>query len=53
MAEEYLVQLEAPVKGFYLFENSAHSPIFEEPNKVAQIIKSDIFLNTNTLTDIK
>lgn len=53
LAEEYLVQLEAPVKGFYLFENSAHSPIFEEPNKVAQIIKSDIFLNTNTFADIK
>jgi len=42
MSEEYLNQIEAPIKRFYLFENSAHSPIFEEPNKVAQIIKSDI-----------
>jgi pimeloyl-ACP methyl ester carboxylesterase len=53
MSEEYLVLLEAPVKGFYLFEYSAHSPIFEEPNKVTQIIKSDILLNTNTLANTK
>lgn len=53
MSEEYLVLLDAPVKGFYLFELSAHSPIFEEPNKVTQIIKSDILLNTNTLANIK
>ncbi len=48
MTEEYLVQLEAPIKGFYIFENSAHSPIYEEPDKVAQIMKKDIFLNTLT-----
>jgi pimeloyl-ACP methyl ester carboxylesterase len=53
MAEGYLAQLEAPVKGFYLFKNSAHSPIFEEPDKVVQIIREDIFLNTNTLADLK
>lgn len=53
MTEEYLTQIEAPIKGFYLFKNSAHSPIFEEPNKVAQIVKSDIFLNTNMIADIK
>ena len=53
MSEEYLVQLEAPVKGFYLFEYSAHSPIFEEPKKVTQIIESDILLKTNTLANTK
>lgn len=42
MAEQYLAQLEAPVKGFYLFRNSAHSPIFEEPERAAQIIRTDI-----------
>lgn len=26
MAEKYLEQIEAPIKGFYLFKNSAHSP---------------------------
>lgn len=34
MSAEYLKQIEAPIKGFYLFKNSAHSPIFEEPKKV-------------------
>lgn len=53
MAKEYLKQIEAPIKGFYLFKNSAHSPIFEEPNKVAQIVKSDILENTNNFADIK
>ena len=42
MAEGYLDQLKAPVKKFYLFENSAHSPIFEEPEQMMQIIKNDI-----------
>lgn len=42
MSEEYLKQIKAPIKEFYLFENSAHSPIFEEPDKVVKIIKSDI-----------
>jgi pimeloyl-ACP methyl ester carboxylesterase len=53
MAEEYLKQIEAPIKGFYLFENSAHSPIFEEPTKIAQIIKSDILNGTNNLANTK
>ncbi len=51
MAEEYFDQIKAPIKGFYLFKNSAHSPIFEEPDKVAQIIKNDIIKNTNELAD--
>jgi pimeloyl-ACP methyl ester carboxylesterase len=53
MTEEYLKQIEAPIKGFYLFKNSAHSPIFEEPNKVTQIIENDILKRTNNLADIK
>lgn len=53
MSEEYLIMLQAPVKGFYLFEYSAHSPIYEEPNKVSQIIAKDILLNTNTHANIK
>ncbi len=50
---QYLKQLKAPVKGFYLFKNSAHSPIFEEPDKVLQIVSRDILKNTNTLADVK
>ena len=32
-AKSYFEKLQAPVKGFYTFEQSAHSPIFEEPEK--------------------
>ncbi|KXL53435.1 short chain dehydrogenase [Anaerotignum neopropionicum] len=53
MAEDYLAELDAPIKGFYLFENSAHSPIFEEPEKIARIIKDDVLSNTNSHADIK
>lgn len=34
----YLEKITAPDKGFYLFENSAHSPLFEEPEKAVQIL---------------
>ena len=30
-AKSYFEKLKAPVKGFYTFWKSAHSPIFEEP----------------------
>lgn len=30
LTKEYFMQLKAPLKGFYTFEHSAHSPIFEE-----------------------
>ena len=52
MSEEYLRQIVAPQKGFYLFENSAHSPIFEEPDKVIQIIKNDILSRADTPPEI-
>jgi Predicted hydrolases or acyltransferases (alpha/beta hydrolase superfamily) len=39
VAKEYFDSLQAPVKKFYTFENSAHSPIFEEPEKFEMIIK--------------
>ena len=53
MSEYYLQSLKAPVKGFYLYHNSAHSPIFEEPEKTAEIIQSDILKLKNDNADIK
>lgn len=53
MSEQYLKQIEAPVKGFYLFKGSAHSPIMEEPDKVAGIIRGDVFNRTNDLADTR
>ena len=47
----YLGRLRAPVKGFYSFDQSAHSPMFEEPLKVREIMASDVFTGTNALAD--
>jgi pimeloyl-ACP methyl ester carboxylesterase len=38
LSEVYLEELQAPEKHFYLFEDSAHSPIFEEPEAVLAIL---------------
>jgi|APCry1669189070_1035195.scaffolds.fasta_scaffold00036_2 pimeloyl-ACP methyl ester carboxylesterase len=53
VAKEYFAQLKAPVKGFYTFEHSAHTPIFEEPEKAQQILREDVLNGTNRLADIK
>jgi len=47
----YFDALAAPVKGFYTFHQSAHSPMFEEPEKMRQIIEQDVLTGTNSLAD--
>lgn len=51
LAKDYFEKIHAPVKGFYTFEQSAHSPIFEEPEKVQKILQEDVLQGTNTLAD--
>ena len=53
LARDYFEKLKTPIKGFYIFEQSAHSPIFEEPEKVERILKEDILRGTNNLADMK
>ena len=53
LAKEYFEKLNAPVKGFYTFEHSAHSPIFEEPEKMLKILQQDVLAGTNNLADTK
>jgi pimeloyl-ACP methyl ester carboxylesterase len=50
-AKSYFGKLKAPIKGFYTFTNSAHSPIFEEPLKVREIILQDILKGRADLAD--
>jgi pimeloyl-ACP methyl ester carboxylesterase len=52
-AKTYFEKLKAPIKGFYTFEKSAHSPLFEEPEKMQQILREDILVGLNNLADIK
>lgn len=62
IAREYFQQMEtertkihyplrALLKGFYTFEHSAHSPLFEEPEKTLRILLEDVLNRTNTRAD--
>jgi pimeloyl-ACP methyl ester carboxylesterase len=52
-AKKYFEKLKAPVKGFYIFEKSAHCPFFEEPEKMQKIINEDVLTGLNNLADLK
>jgi pimeloyl-ACP methyl ester carboxylesterase len=41
LQKEYYEYIQAPVKVFYTFENSAHSPLFEESDKAISILTQD------------
>ncbi len=51
LARSYLEVIRAPVKGFYTFESSAHSPLFEEPGKMNLILREDVLAGNNHLAD--
>jgi pimeloyl-ACP methyl ester carboxylesterase len=51
LAKSYFRSLKAPVKGFYTFAQSAHSPMFEEPKKMQQILREDVLAGANRLAD--
>ncbi len=52
-AKSYFEKLKTPLKGFYTFEKSAHSPLFEEPEKMRHILQEDVLAGTNSLADAK
>jgi pimeloyl-ACP methyl ester carboxylesterase len=51
LARDYLRRLDAPVKGFYTFEKSAHSPLLEEPAQAHRILQTDVLTGSNALAD--
>jgi pimeloyl-ACP methyl ester carboxylesterase len=51
LARDYFEKLKAPLKGFYSFDLSAHSPILEEPGKVRRIVRQDVLAGANSLAD--
>jgi pimeloyl-ACP methyl ester carboxylesterase len=53
LCKTYLEKLDAPLKGFYTFNESAHSPIYEEPQKVKEILINDVLKGTVNLADPK
>ena len=51
LARSYFDELKAPVKGFYTFTQSAHSPMFEEPERFEEILRHDVLTGHTTLAD--
>ena len=51
LAKSYYEQLDAPVKGFYTFTKSAHSPLFEEPKRMREIMQADVLAGARGLAD--
>ena len=49
LAKIYFDKINAPRKGFYTFDQSAHSPLFEEPEKMNGILINDV---KNLRTDL-
>jgi pimeloyl-ACP methyl ester carboxylesterase len=51
LTRAYFDVIEAPAKGFYLFETSAHSPLFEEPGRATEILLHDVMSGTTALAN--
>lgn len=51
LARAYAEAIDAPVKGFYSFAESAHSPFFEEPARTMEILRKDVLTGRNALSD--
>jgi pimeloyl-ACP methyl ester carboxylesterase len=51
LSREIFDGIEAPVKGFYVFPDSAHSPVFEDPDRARRILLEDVLRGSATLAD--
>jgi len=51
LARMFFDQIDAPVKGFYTFDASAHSPLFEEPQRAREILRQDVLFRRVRLAD--
>jgi pimeloyl-ACP methyl ester carboxylesterase len=51
LQKNYFMKINAPKKGFYTFENSAHSPLFEEPKGFIEIMVNDVLNGNVNLAD--
>ena len=51
LSKEYCNRLNAPLKGFYTFGNSAHGPLFEEPERLREILEKDVLQSNINLAD--
>ena len=50
-AKVYFDRLQAPLKGFFTFEESAHSPMFEQPEQLLRIMHNNVLAGAVSLAD--
>lgn len=53
LTKKFFDTITAPRKGFYTFSFSAHSPLFEEPDKFVRILTEDVVERTIYLADLQ
>jgi pimeloyl-ACP methyl ester carboxylesterase len=53
LAKDYFEKINAPVKKFYTFEQSAHSLFFEEPEKMLKILQKAVLPDVKNLATIQ
>lgn len=51
LTRQYFEKVQAPLKGFYTFHRSAHSPLFEEPERAQELLRDDVLNGTTALAD--
>jgi pimeloyl-ACP methyl ester carboxylesterase len=51
LSRNYFQNLKAPLKKFYTFDHSAHSPLFEEPERFMEIMEKDVLKLSKSLAD--
>ena len=51
LARAFFDQIKSPMKGFYTFDKSPHSPLFEEPRRARRILRQDVLTQTNRRAD--
>ena len=52
LARAYFDAIKAPVKAYYLFGSSVHSPPFEEPGRATETLLHDVMQGAATLADV-
>jgi pimeloyl-ACP methyl ester carboxylesterase len=53
LARAYFRALDAPRKGFYEFDDSAHTPVLEQPSQVHRVLEVDVLTGRNTLAVLR
>lgn len=51
LSRDLFDRIEAPLKGYYTFDASAHSPLFEEPGRALRILLEDVVKGRVAIAD--